>query len=176
MPPRHYWDMPIWLRLASGQLDPKSTVGGLWQMAQNGSVEVIYSAITVAELLVKPAANTPRPWPDPHEFDQIFDSPHLLLVQVDRVIGERARSLRRRHNLKTPDAIHLACALQHNAELFVTEDSDFANLGPLTCSNSQVLEIVNASVALHGPMMGDPSERLPQLNAQTPPDRYPGAF
>jgi len=41
------------------------------------------------------------------------------------VILERAAQLRAATNLKTPDAIHAATALEHGCTLFVTNDSTF---------------------------------------------------
>ena len=119
---RHYWDTTGWIGYAdeiSGGLGPMT---GLMASVERGNTELLFSAITLAEVLFRPASRPPRPWQDPHDLDQIFDAPGLSLVQVDREVGELARRLRRTFDLKTPDALHLACAAYHNADYLITND------------------------------------------------------
>jgi predicted nucleic acid-binding protein len=49
-------------------------------------------------------------------------------VPVDSGVAEIASDLRAAHNLRTPDAIHLATALQSGAEAFVSQDDRLRNL------------------------------------------------
>lgn len=124
MTERHYWDTTGWLGYAAEINGAGGPMMGLMASVERGNTELLFSAITLAEVLFRPAERPPRPWPDPHELDQIFDAPGLALVQVDREVGELARRLRRTYDLKTPDALHLACAAYHNADCLITEDSD----------------------------------------------------
>jgi len=66
-----------------------------------GKVELVFSAVIMAEVLLQQAGAS-RPWDDPHPTDTIFDSEGLVLVQIDRPIGERARTLRRTYNTSPP--------------------------------------------------------------------------
>jgi predicted nucleic acid-binding protein len=151
---RHYWDTSVWIDLLNEQGGLAGPASTLWGAVQRGALEVAFSAITIAETLVKPAGKNPlRPWADPHHTDPIFETEGLLLVQVDRVIGERTRSLRRAHALKTPDAIHLACAIEHNADMFVTGNSDdFGKLPQQYRKDGKPLVIGSPSDALLGPL------------------------
>lgn len=126
----------------------------LWGAVERAALEVLFSAVTLAEVLIKPEGpNPPRPWPDPHELDSIFESDGLFLVQVDRPIGEWARTIRRTTKIKTPDAIHLACALKHNVDHLVTRDSsDLLKLPPQYREDGSRLSIVTPQQALGGPL------------------------
>jgi predicted nucleic acid-binding protein len=127
----------------------------LFGAVERGVLEVLFSPITIAEVLHKPEGDAARPWPDPHEADAIFDTENLILVQVDRAIGEMARRLRRHHNLKTPDAVHLACALEHNVSTLVTTDGSLLNLPPQYCKDGSLLTVARPEQTLGGPLFAD---------------------
>jgi len=154
MPERHYWDTTSWLDLALELQTTPGPMRSLWTAVERGALEILYSALTLSEVLLKPPGqDPPRPWPDPHPFDAMFEHQALVLVQVDRPIGERARSLRRQFNLRTPDAIHVACALEHNADVLVTRDQgDLLKLPPLRRRDSQLLPIQAPSTVIGGPL------------------------
>lgn len=46
----------------------------------------------------------------------------FIVVSVDRQIARKAAQIRARFNLKAPDAIHLASAIESKAKVFVTAD------------------------------------------------------
>lgn len=48
--------------------------------------------------------------------------PYLDLVELSSAIADRAAWLRAKYTLPTPDAVHVATALEHGAEWFVTND------------------------------------------------------
>lgn len=55
-------------------------------------------------------------------FDRFFANQGHLHVAVTQQIFDLATELRARHNLKTPDALHLAAALDTGCEEFWTND------------------------------------------------------
>lgn len=122
MTERHYWDTTAWVGYVAEINGAAGPMSGLMAGVERGNIELRFSAVTLAETLFRPEARPPRPWPDPHDLDSIFDAPGLLLVQIDREVGELARRLRRTYDLKVPDALHLACAAYHNADYLITED------------------------------------------------------
>lgn len=62
-------------------------------------------------------------------YEGVFTSfPNLALVPVDLDVAKTAAALRARHGLRTPDAIHVACALRVRADAFVTADQRLARL------------------------------------------------
>jgi predicted nucleic acid-binding protein len=74
-------------------------------------------------------------------------------VQVDRLIGERARSIRRQTGMKTPDAIHLACALEHNVDHLITRDAGvLTRHGTFFRRDGKAVSILTPANALGGPL------------------------
>jgi len=55
----------------------------------------------------------------------------MQLVSIDQTILKEAARLRATTNLKTPDAIHAATALNNVCTLFLTNDSQFRNVAGL---------------------------------------------
>ncbi len=60
------------------------------------------------------------------QFDVFFVGVELVLVEISATVVERATELRARYNLKTPDALHYATAVESGAAVFLTGDRAFA--------------------------------------------------
>jgi uncharacterized protein len=56
-------------------------------------------------------------------YDEFFAHPRLTIADIHPDTIERATELRARYNFKTPDAIHLATAIQLQADTFLTGDA-----------------------------------------------------
>jgi len=61
----------------------------------------------------------------PDQMDFLTGKGLIDLVEIDKAIALRAAELRAKYSLKTPDAIHLATAVERNCEYFLTTDNDF---------------------------------------------------
>lgn len=62
-------------------------------------------------------------------YEELFtNSEGVVLVEVTVTIAARAARLRAAHRLRTPDAIHLATALEAGASAFVTTDRRLARV------------------------------------------------
>lgn len=59
-------------------------------------------------------------------YDVFFAGTELVLVQLSTAVIERATELRAKYNLKTPDALHYATAVEAGATVFLTWDFDLA--------------------------------------------------
>ena len=71
-------------------------------------------------------------------YDAFFSSNRLILVEINAPVIERATDLRARHGFKTPDAIHLATAIDEGARVFLTGDAELARCAEL---NVEVLTL-----------------------------------
>lgn len=61
-----------------------------------------------------------------HEYqDILLNAANITTVPVTPITAQVAAELRAESRLKTPDAIHLATALNHQASSFLTNDRDF---------------------------------------------------
>lgn len=58
------------------------------------------------------------------DYARAFDT-SLFVADIDSDVIDRAANLRAGLNLKTPDAIHIATAINYRAELLLTGDADF---------------------------------------------------
>ncbi len=96
----------------------------MWQACQAGQISLVSSELLFLETLVKPI----------REFDNILenifrqlllDSQEFQLVPINLAILDSAAHLRAKLNLKPPDAIHAATALELNCALFLTNDGIF---------------------------------------------------
>lgn len=60
------------------------------------------------------------------QFDVFFAGIELVLADVSPAVIERATDFRAKFNLKTPDALHYATAVEVGATVFLTGDRGFA--------------------------------------------------
>lgn len=88
---------------------------------QQGDTPVlVFSELTRMECRVLPlrAGNTVALT----AFDELFSNSLYEFATLDRAASEEATALRAAHGLKTPDALHLAAALQAGCSEFWTND------------------------------------------------------
>lgn len=86
-----------------------------------GKLEIITSIVTLSEMLVKPLKI--RDTGLRTAFKTLFlRTRNVRLVVVNLAIAERAADLRARHNLKTPDALQVATAIETGCDAFLTND------------------------------------------------------
>jgi predicted nucleic acid-binding protein len=89
----------------------------------------VASSLIIAETLTLPPGHRESELAGYLDF---FALPNLSLIPVDNAIARRAAELSMRHNLGTPDAVHLATALAAKAEVFITNDRKLKRVEGLT--------------------------------------------
>lgn len=67
-------------------------------------------------------------------FDEFFDT--VTFLPLTTAVFDLAAELRARHNLRTPDAIHLAAATTHGCDEFWTNDNRLAQAQPASAIRS----------------------------------------
>jgi len=89
--------------------------------------DIIASTLTLTELLPAPikVGNL--------EIINIYNNlnqhlPNLKLVNTTRTIAFQAAYLRATYNIKTPDALHLATAIEHKVDAFYTSDKNLTRV------------------------------------------------
>ncbi len=60
------------------------------------------------------------------QFDVFFGGVELELIELSAAVVELATVLRGKYNLKTPDALHYAAAVEGGATVFLTGDRAFS--------------------------------------------------
>ena len=88
------------------------------EQAAAGTYPIVTSALSVAEVRLFPGAAAVQ------ASAGIFEPPRIQVVNLDLAIALSAQTFGNAYNLKPPDAIHLATAVQYNcAELLVWDDA-----------------------------------------------------
>ena len=65
-------------------------------------------------------------------YDNLFGANRMSIAEITAEVVASATTLRARYGFKTPDAIHLASAIEEKAELFLTGDSSLARCTEIT--------------------------------------------
>ena len=86
-----------------------------------GQIEVTTSVVTLVDTLTKPMKTGDKVVEQGYR-TLLQQTPHIMLMPITVPIAERAASLRARYNLRTPDALHLAAALEGRCDAFLTND------------------------------------------------------
>jgi uncharacterized protein len=60
------------------------------------------------------------------KYEEFFTRSLVRVAEITAPVIERATGLRARYGLRTPDAIHLATAIEEHADLFLTGDTALA--------------------------------------------------
>lgn len=103
----------------------------LFDAIDAGNANGMTSVLTLLEVLVKPLRDGRSQIAD--EYRQLLTgSSNLKLHAIDEAVSQRAASLRASHAwLRTPDALQLATALEHGADIIVTNDERWKALNEI---------------------------------------------
>ena len=86
-----------------------------------GAIQTVTSVVTLIEVLTQPLAKGEQQLYSRYEQYLRF-GPSLTLRSLDPNLALRAAQLRARYQIRTPDAVQLAAALEFGARLFLTND------------------------------------------------------
>lgn len=89
------------------------------------------SVVTLLEVLVQPLRNGREDLARAYR-DILLRSPALRTIPIDRGAAEEAARLRAAYNLRTPDAIQVATAIQSGASHFLTNDAALARISGIS--------------------------------------------
>jgi predicted nucleic acid-binding protein len=144
---RVYWDSCVWLGVLNDEPDKMDSARWLIERAERGEIEIWTSTITLAEVykVRQGASDAPDPEAD-KKLDDFLSQPYIVHVQVDQDVAMEARRLLRAKlpGLRKPyDAVHLACAIWHDIEVFHTFDRDdlLPLAGLVKCRNGKPMTV-----------------------------------
>lgn len=95
----------------------------IWQASQSGQISVVVSELALLETLVAPLRHADAQLVAAYE--RLLTKTEVRTLPITAQVLREAANLRAQFNLKTPDAIHAASALNHGCDLFVTNDPIF---------------------------------------------------
>lgn len=93
----------------------------IFEDVNTGKIEGITSVITLAETLTKPLQTGDKIVEQAYR-TLLQQTQHITLMPITAAIAERTAELRARYALKTPDALHIAAALDSGCDAFLTND------------------------------------------------------
>jgi predicted nucleic acid-binding protein len=94
----------------------------VFQRVADGALTGYTSVIALTEVLVHPLRHSDAHLQQQYR-DLLLNSDNFETCSVDPHIAELAADLRARYNLRTPDALQIAAALDANCEAFLTNDA-----------------------------------------------------
>lgn len=157
--PRIYWDACAWIAYINREMPGpgKTFTERRFEMcrdtlrrAEAGDLEIVTSAFTLAEVCKRstvpgsPTINLPA----------FFDQRYILLVPVDKTVGEKAQNLQLAGitGLKPQDAVHVASALIANVPILHTFDGTLRRLTKtLSLNDGNPLEIMRPTEEIPTP-------------------------
>ncbi len=105
-------------------------LGELFAAAARGDFALVTSTVTIAEVLVHPLRSGRLELVEGYR-DILLGSAGMTAVPVSAEIAELAARIRAKHNVRTPDALHLATAIHSGAAAFITNDRGLPKLSDL---------------------------------------------
>ncbi len=124
---RIYIDAAPLIYYMEGNPSYNEPLDAFFSLLDQGNFQAITSTLTLAEVLVKPYRG--KQWALADKYESIFEGmAELTMFPVESNVGRLAAKLRASHSLLTPDAIHWATAMIHEARFFLTNDRDFRKL------------------------------------------------
>ena len=118
---RRYWDSNCflgWLQAEDGRIEPCRQVLNL---ASRGDVEIITSALTIAEVL-NLQGHQPISADKRRQVIDFFKHSYIITMSITRRIAEESREMVWDHGIKPKDALHVATALSAKVDVFNTFD------------------------------------------------------
>jgi predicted nucleic acid-binding protein len=159
-PPRRVcWDACVWIALIQGEtiveggVDRATRCKAVIEQAKKAKIEIAMSALCLAEV----CRNKDIKDADPQKISDFFEQDYLLLVNVDKDVGERARGLMMAGipKLKPADACHLAtAATTPNVVELHTFDEKLLNL------NGSISKADGTPLRICWPDVGEPPPPL----------------
>lgn len=104
-----------------GHSEYQNALTEIFKANDNGSFGFITSSITLLEVLVKPLRENKPELAERYKYI-LIKAPGIEILEMTNTLSIKAAELRAKFNLRTPDAIQVATAIENNADYFLTND------------------------------------------------------
>ncbi len=105
-------------------------VTAVFQRVESGEITGVTSVISLCEVLVHPIRNQNLSLKQSYR-DIFQNSPNFFTQLINSTIAERAAELRAKYNLRTPDALQIATALENPCNAFLCNDKNLKRVTEL---------------------------------------------
>ena len=127
---RIYLDSNLYIYIFEGVEMHRTRMLELLSAIDSRDVVVIASELLFTEILPRPVKEGRQDLVERY-LDLIRNTPRIHLVPVDRSVILRSVHLRAEFRLRSMDALHVATALVHGCETFITNDRRLARINLL---------------------------------------------
>ncbi len=100
-----------------------AVVTAIFERIESGNIAGVTSVITLCEVLVHPICNKNINLQQ-HYREILQNSPNFYTNPINSSVAETAAELRAKYNLRTPDALQIAVALENGCEAFLCNDKN----------------------------------------------------
>ena len=114
-----FWDTNLFIYLVEEYGELSQRVERIARRMRERNDQLITSALTLGEVLVKPEIVGSRTLA--RKYEELLKR-HAVIVPFDQEAARIYATLRCDRSLKAPDAIQLACAAKAQVDLFITND------------------------------------------------------
>ena len=136
---RRYWDADCFLGWLLAEADKEEQCRVVLEAAERGSVLIVSSALTIAEVLA--IRGRPRIGDDRRAIvEGFFRNEYIVIRNLTRRVAELARSMVWDHGVAPKDAVHVATALDAGLVLLNTFDRDLCGRSGRIGSPSLIIE------------------------------------
>ncbi len=111
----------------------------IFEMIGDGSILAFTSELSLTEVLIKPIRDNRIQVIQTHK-ELLLDPELFTLISPDQDTFLLAAELGGKLSMRTPDAIHMACAIESKCKYFITNDKGIKSTGGVTVV--QILELV----------------------------------
>ncbi len=105
-------------------------VTAIFQRVESGEITGVTSVISLCEVLVHPIRNQNLDLKQRYR-DILQNSPNFSTRLINSMVAERAAELRAKYNLRTPDVLQIATALEIGCEAFLCNDKNLKRVTEL---------------------------------------------
>lgn len=102
----------------------------IFKRVTNNDFQSCSSVVTLTEVLVQPLRQNNRVLADNYR-NLLFNGANFQLLPLTSAIAERAAEIRAKYNLRTPDALQIATALENSCDAFLCNDKDLKRVAEL---------------------------------------------
>ncbi len=115
------------------------TVTPIFEMIGEGSILAFTSELSLTEILIKPIHDNLNQVIQAHK-ELLLDTELFTLISPNQDTFLVAAELGGKSSMRTPDAIHMACAIESKCKYFITNDKGIKSTGGVTVV--QIMELV----------------------------------
>lgn len=112
----------------------------IFQLVVAKQIQILTSTITITEVLVKPFQIMDEEVEAAYR-RLLWQTAIVKVLPITPIIAEQAARLRAKYNLKTPDALQIATALEAKCEAFLTNDKGLKKVKELSILILDELEL-----------------------------------